>query len=78
VIPEWVVQIGIVGVAATIIVGRRLLKKKIAAALARPGTQENPRDCYSCRHARKRKIQPPCHECLVLDDYNFTNWEAMT
>jgi len=78
VIPEWVVQTAIVGLAVAILIGRRFMKKRPADEQPRLGTRENPRDCYSCRHARKKKIQPPCHECLVLDDYNFSNWEATT
>lgn len=40
------------------------------------GTREHPHDCYSCRHARQKRIAPPCCGCRALDDYTFTNWEA--
>lgn len=53
-----------------------LSKKKTATGAG--ATTDAEHTCYSCRHVNgKSKAERKCHTCRALDDYNFSNWEAI-
>ncbi len=68
-IPEWVVQTAIVGLAVAILIGRRFMKERADDEFA--GSWPLPKEtCLNCRHIERER----CPDC---DTETFSGWEPM-